>query len=122
MAKSILCVDDDLAILEFLKDILGSEGYDIYVAPSGEQGLELARLRKPDLVILDVMMPGMDGFKVGYKLKTNPETENISIIYLTVMDDRESKDKAENIGAKDYLTKPFDPKNLIESIYKVIGA
>jgi len=109
----ILVADDDARGLHFLKGLLGNEGYEIVAASDGPEALALAESTIPDAILLDVMMPGMDGFEVCRKLRANPVLSPIPIILLTALDDRESKLEGLEAGADDFLTKPFDATELI---------
>jgi cyclic di-GMP phosphodiesterase len=108
----ILIVDDEVRNLKLLDSMLKPEGYEIETAMSGEQTLAAIAHRKPDLVLLDVMMPGMNGFQVAGKLKLDPATKAIPIIMVTSLDDRASRLSALNQGAEEFLTKPIDRAEL----------
>ena len=114
MAKGrILVVDDEIYIVHILDFSLGMEGYEVITALDGEQALEKARAEKPDLVVLDIMMPRMDGFALLHALKSHPETRVIAFIFLTAKKDQISRLKALRAGVDDYITKPFDLEHLI---------
>jgi CheY-like chemotaxis protein len=118
--KSILIVDDDESIIKIVRLILLSHGYAVLTAPTGEDGLQIINLQKPDLVLLDVILPGIKGREVCRKIKENPETKNIPVIFLT---SKHSPDdiKAEiEAGASGHLTKPVNSKILIEKIQSVL--
>lgn len=103
----ILIVDDNLKNLKLLKGILQSEGkYTLFTAETGESALELVKEKLPDLVLLDIMMPGMDGYEVTQLIKARPETEKIPIILVTALDGEEDKIKGMDAGAEEFLTKP----------------
>ena len=112
IAARILVVDDEIRNLKLLDSLLKPEGYDIVHARSGEETLAAVLRDKPDLILLDVMMPGMDGFTVAGKLKLDPATKTIPIIMLTSLDDRSSRLAALNMGAEEFLTKPIDRAEL----------
>ena len=103
---TILAVDDTRTNLDILVNTLG-EYYDLSVAMSGEMALRLAMENKPDLILLDIMMPGMDGFEVLRRLKQEPETRDIPVIFLSAMSEIASKAKGFALGAVDYIIKPF---------------
>jgi diguanylate cyclase (GGDEF)-like protein len=103
---TILVVDDELGNVEVLADLLGSE-YEIVFATSGERALELAAQVKPDLVLLDVMMPGMDGYEVCRRLKQDVSSAAIPVIFITGLTDAEAETRGLELGALDYVTKPF---------------
>lgn len=110
--KTILIVDDDTKNRGYLETVLKAEGYAILEASSGELAMELLLRHKPDLVLLDAMMPGLDGFQVASRLKANPETKPIPIIMVTSLDDRGSRMKALQSGVEEFLTKPVDRSEL----------
>lgn len=108
----ILIVDDERHNVELLKLMLTPEGYLLLTASNGEEALGLLADQQPDLILLDVMMPGMDGYVVAGKIKENPATRNIPVIMLTALDDRNAKMLGLNAGAEDFLTKPLDRAEL----------
>jgi putative two-component system response regulator len=110
--KIILIVDDDTANRCYLETLLKAEGYATLEAGSGEAALELIAGRQPDLILLDAMMPGMDGFQVAAQLKAHAATRPIPIIMVTALDDRGSKLKALDSGVEEFLTKPVDRAEL----------
>jgi len=116
MAESILVVDDDPDIARFVEVNLRSAGYDVSVASDGEQALERAGVLRPDLVLLDVMMPRIDGFEVAHRLRRNPQTANTSIIMLTAKALATDKVLGLTAGADDYIIKPFDPIELLARV------
>jgi putative two-component system response regulator len=105
--KNILVVDDTEANIDILVDALGTE-YEVSVALDGPTALEIVEESLPDLILLDIMMPGMNGFQVCEKLKNNPQTAPVPVIFLTAMDQLDAKTKGFQIGAVDYVTKPFE--------------
>jgi putative two-component system response regulator len=105
--NKILVVDDSRINLEILDGLLKSS-YEVYLAQDGKKALELVRKIQPDLVLLDVMMPGMDGFEVCSELKRETQTEQIPVIFLTALADTQHKTKGFSLGAVDYILKPFD--------------
>jgi signal transduction histidine kinase len=108
----VLIVDDERRNSELLKVMLVPEGYAILTASSGEDALALLADQPPDLILLDVMMPGMDGYQVATRIKQNPATNNIPVIMLTALDDRNARMLGLNAGAEDFLTKPVDRAEL----------
>ncbi len=104
----ILIVDDEVFNLKFLTELLISD-YNISPAKEGEKALQLAEHLLPDLIILDVVMPEMDGYKVIQALKKNPQTRNIPVIFLTSLDSSQDEEKGLSLGAVDYISKPFHP-------------
>jgi diguanylate cyclase (GGDEF)-like protein len=105
----ILCIDDDHDILNLLEKILSDENYIIITSADGKQGLELARSRRPDLILLDIMMPEIDGYEVCRILKEEKETINIPIIFITAKNEDEDEARGLKMGALDYIRKPFYP-------------
>ena len=107
-AASILIVDDEVRNLRLIEALLRSEGYRTETSTCGEHALAAVAHSKPDLILLDVMMPGMSGFEVAGKLKLNEDTKSVPIIMVTSLDDRQSKLTALNMGAEEFITKPID--------------
>jgi diguanylate cyclase (GGDEF)-like protein len=116
MPETILVVDDDPDIARFVEVNLRSAGYDVSVASDGEEALEKAGDLRPDLVLLDVMMPRIDGFEVAQRLRRNPQTANTSIIMLTAKALSTDKVLGLTAGADDYIIKPFDPIELLARV------
>ena len=108
----ILVVDDDNAINELIKINLELLGYEVITAYNGLQGYTLAKQELPDLIILDIMMPDVDGYTVAKRVRENPETKDIPILMLTAMGQLEDKVKGFDIGVDDYLVKPFEMEEL----------
>ncbi|MEE8484568.1 MAG: diguanylate cyclase [Nitrospinota bacterium] len=111
--EKILVVDDERDLVLNLKATLVSEGYEVLTANDGENALGLAEGHLPDIILLDIMMPGMDGFEVCKRLKANPKTENLNVIFLSARDMVYSKIKGLDSGADDYITKPFNHDELL---------
>jgi two-component system phosphate regulon response regulator PhoB len=117
MAKeTILIVDDEEDVLELLRFNLEKNGYKIETAVSGEEALKKARTKLPALIILDLMLPGIDGLEVCKKLKSDAKTENIPIIMLTAKSEESDIVTGLELGAQDYITKPFSPKVLVARV------
>lgn len=114
--KKILVVDDEEDILEFLSYNLEKEGAKVYRANNGLAAIDLARKKKPDLILLDVMMPEMDGVETCLQLREKPETRNIIIAFLTARGEDYSQIAGFEAGADDYITKPIKPRVLISRI------
>lgn len=112
----LLVVDDVQTNVLLLKALLSKEGYTILTAANGQQALEVVGRAKPDLILLDVMMPGMDGFEVAVHLKESEEFKEIPIIFLTALDDAESVVKGFRLGASDFVSKPFRKEELMVRI------
>lgn len=113
---SILVADDELDILEILNFNLSGEGYLVIKATNGNEAIEQAKINKPDLIILDVMMPGKTGFEVCKILRADKEFENTIIIFLTALNDDNTEIKGLETGGDDYITKPISPKVLISRV------
>ncbi|MBI2141342.1 response regulator [Candidatus Woesearchaeota archaeon] len=114
--KKILVVDDEPNILKLVSFILKSNGYEAIEASSGSECLEKLKNEKPGLIILDVMMPGMDGFEAAKKIRANAATRAIPILMLSSKAQFEDKMKGIDSGAMDYVTKPFDKQELLEKV------
>lgn len=119
--KSILIVDDDEAIIKTLRPTLLSHGYSVLAATSGEDGLQIAGRQKPDLILLDVILPGMKGREVCQRLKENPETKDIPVVFLTAKDSPEDIQAEKEVGAAGRITKPVNMKVLLETILETFG-
>ncbi|MEQ8221473.1 MAG: response regulator, partial [Candidatus Eremiobacterota bacterium] len=113
---TILVIDDSSAIVLLISTILREEKYDVITAFTGEEGVDKATEHKPDLIILDVMMPGMDGFETCVRLKADPVTKDIPVIIVTAVNDTPSKVSGLKAGASDYLTKPFNAHELLARV------
>jgi len=116
--KKILAVDDERHMLRLIEYNLSSSGYEVVTASNGSEALEKALNEKPDLILLDIKMPGMDGYEVCRELKNNPATSQIPIIFVSVMADDE---KTKALGASSYILKPFSPDVLLKEIREVMG-
>ncbi len=114
---TILIVDDAETNIDILVDILGEE-YDIAVAMDGESALEAVEDDQPDLILLDIMMPEIDGFEVCKRLKGNPETANIPVVFLSALTEAEEKHKGIALGAIDFITKPFEAYEIQSKVKK----
>ncbi len=121
MAKTILVVDDSPSNRRMVQFTLKSEGYDVFVAEDGQDGLEKAIGRQADLVVTDQNMPRMDGLTLIKSLRANSRYRTVPILMLTTESSDEMKGKGRAAGATGWMVKPFDPKRLIEIVQKVIG-
>ena len=119
--KRILICDDDPAILRVLQVNLEVEGYDTLLAHHGEEALEIARREKPDLVILDIMMPRLDGYETCERMKADDTLKDIPVVFLSAKAQQSDIDRGKSYGVADYLTKPFDPDLLVETIDRLTG-
>ncbi len=117
----ILLVEDDTFLAELYATKFKLEGFEVYLAADGEKGLELAQNRQPDVILLDLILPKMNGFVVLENLKKGQDTKNIPVILLTNLSQKGDIDKGLAMGAKDYLIKAhFMPSEVVEKIKKVI--
>ena len=119
--KSILVVDDDEGILKLVKRILLPKGYSVLTANTGEKGLQVARLQRPDLIILDVILPGIKGRDLCFALKEDPKTRDIPVIFLTAKNSPDDIRAEMEAGAVSHITKPVDTRRLFEEIKRIIG-
>lgn len=119
--KSVLIVDDDPALLKIIKPVLLASGYSVLTAMTGEKGLQIIKRQKPDLVILDVILPGIKGRQTCIKIKEDPQTQKIPVIFLTAKDSPDDVKAELAAGAIAHITKPFTPQRLLEEIRKAIG-
>ncbi len=115
-AKKILIVDDEQDIVETLKFMLEAEGYECFCAYDGETGLSLAKEIMPDLMILDVMMPKINGYKISRLLKYDTKYKEIPIIMVTARSQEEDKLIGQETGVNEYITKPFELDEIIEKV------
>ncbi|MEG5138646.1 MULTISPECIES: hybrid sensor histidine kinase/response regulator [unclassified Microcoleus] len=113
---TILIVDDNSANLGVLSDALSQEGFEVRVAKSGKMALERVKYALPDLILLDVMMPEIDGFETCRRLQANPETKQIPIIFMTALSDTANKVEGFKLGAVDYITKPFQQEEVLARV------
>ena len=120
LKQSVLVVEDEEDIREFVSYNLLKEGYQVAGVASGEDALAAVDAKPPDLVILDLMLPGLDGLSVCRKLKANPSTEAIPIVMLTAKGEEVDIVTGLNMGADDYVTKPFSPKVLLARVQAVL--
>ncbi len=118
--EKILVVDDEEDVLELVRYNLDRSGYQVETATSGEEALAKARRKLPDLVILDLMLPGMDGLEVCKKLKNDAKTEGLPVIVLTAKGEESDIVTGLELGADDYVTKPFSPKVLIARVRRIL--
>ena len=117
----ILVVDDEVYILHILDFSLGAEGFEVITANNGELAVEKAKQEQPDLIVLDIMMPVLDGYETLRQLKRQQDTKDIPVILLTAKGRDVDKRLGFEVGATDYIVKPFSPSRLIERIEEIIG-
>jgi two-component system, OmpR family, response regulator VicR len=121
-SKHILCIEDERDMVDLLRIILSRRGYEFDSAPGGLEGLRKVRETRPDLVLLDLMMPDMDGWEVYQQMKADEKTSNIPVIVVTAK--AQSIDKVLGLQiakVDDYITKPFSPDELVESVQRVLA-
>ena len=120
MSKTILVIEDDPSLLKLLKYNLEKEGYLVITAISGVEGLRLARTAFPDLLIVDVLLPRMDGFTISRMIKFDEKFRHIPIIALTGQTSLKDQDAGQKAGLDGYLTKPYDPQVLLDKINELL--
>ncbi len=121
--KRILCVEDEQEMIDLIRLILGRRGFEVQGADGGIEGLRLIRQVLPDLVLLDLMMPDMDGWEVYQQMKADEKTRHIPVIVVTAKAQNIDRVLAMHIAkVDDYITKPFSPQELLQSVEKVLGA
>ncbi len=121
-AKRVVCIEDEPEMIDLVRLILGRKGFSVIGANGGIEGLETVQRERPDLVLLDLMMPDMDGWEVYQQMKADDELRTIPVIVVTAK--AQSIDKVLGLHiakVDDYITKPFGPQELLESVEKIIG-
>ncbi len=119
--KKILIADDRSEVVELVKVTLEGEGYRTIDASDGSEALEKIRLEKPDLILLDIVMPKMDGFEVLSEIRKDPKTKDIPIIMLTAKGQKSDQEKGKELGATGYIIKPFSPSILLRRIEEILA-
>ncbi len=120
MAKKILVIDDEPSILTLVESILAANGYEVFTASDGQEGYDKAQQYIPDLILLDVVMPKMDGSAMAEALRMNPVTEDIPVIFLTGLVEKDEEERAsQQIGGNIFIAKPFTPGELLSMIGNV---
>lgn len=120
--KKIMVVDDEQSLVELVRAIFGQEGFEVISAYSGSECLEKLKKEKPDLILMDMMMPGMSGRETTERIRADPKTKGLKIVFLTVARFSEvGKDSLKNLKVADYITKPFDNKDLVKRVKKTLG-
>jgi DNA-binding response OmpR family regulator len=117
----VLVIDDEPAILELLRINFEMEGFTVVSAPDGRAGLEKAREELPDVVISDIMMPGLDGLQLMRLLRDDPRTADLPVILLSAKAQNAEVQRGLDLGADDYVTKPFDPLELLDRVNSVLA-
>ena len=121
MEKMILIVEDEPKNLKLIRDLLQASGYLTLEATNGAEGVELARAHKPDLILMDILMPTMDGFEATKILKADAETRNIPIIALTSYAMKEDDEKMREAGCDGYITKPIDTREFLKKVSEFLS-
>lgn len=121
MGKTILIVEDEPKNMTLTRDILKISGYETIEAVDGRQGVEKAKSARPDLILMDIMMPKMDGYAACREIKADPATKNIPVIMLTAVGYDLNKKLAKQMGADGYVTKPFSRQQLVDAIGLLLG-
>ncbi len=121
-SKRVVCIEDEPEMIDLVRLILGRKGFEVIGANGGVEGLETVRTERPDLVLLDLMMPDMDGWEVYQQMKADEELRGIPVVVVTAK--AQSIDKVLGLHiakVDDYITKPFGPQELLESVEKILG-
>ena len=119
--SKILIIEDDPSFLRAISHIVEKEGYDVTYASNGMSGLRMAKEENPDLLILDIMLPGLDGFEICARLRNEPQTARLPIIMLSAKGQEADKTTGLQVGANEYLTKPVDRTLLLEKVTALLG-
>jgi CheY-like chemotaxis protein len=119
---TIMVVDDEESMRELVKAIFLEEGFQVITASSGQECLNILASERPDVILMDMMMPGMSGRETTEKIRKNPATKNLKVAFLTVLRLSEiGKDTMQRLHVVDYITKPFDNDDLVEKVNRIIG-
>lgn len=119
--KKILVVDDEPHVIRTLTFVLSKEGYEVSSAGDGEEALAKVLESKPDLMFLDVMMPKKNGYEICQELKSNPSLNDIHIVILSAKGQEADQEKALNLGADEFMAKPFSPIGVVEKVKQLLG-
>ena len=119
--KRILLIDDHQTVFRLLEAIVRIKGYTLLYADSGQQGIVKAREEQPDMILLDVMMPDLDGFKVCQYLKESPDTKDIPVMFLTARGAEDDMETGRKAGAAGFMTKPFQTIDVLNQIEKILA-
>ena len=122
MSKKILIIEDDPGTTRFLVYTLEQEGYKVLSAEDGLEGLKKARDEHPDLIILDIMLPGMDGYEICHRLRQKPETRTVPVLIVSGRARQDDKNIGLRMGADDYLSKPVDPQTILAKVETMLAA
>ncbi len=121
MRSRILSVDDERDVTDLVEFHLTRAGFDVVTAATGREALETVNQQRPDLILLDLMLPDIDGFGVCEMLRRQPSTATIPIVILTAWATRDARHLGLELGALDYMTKPFSPKDLVERVRRLLN-
>jgi CheY-like chemotaxis protein len=121
LSKHILVIDDSATIQKVIQLAFAGRDYELTSAADGEAGLRLARQRRPDLVLLDVVIPGMDGYEVCEAIRADPALQDVPVLLLTGTFETFDQERAERVGADGYLTKPFESEILVQHVRKLLA-
>jgi len=119
--KRVLVVDDEPHVIKTLAFVLEKEGYEVLTAGNGEEAINKVHESKPDLMFLDVMMPRKNGYEVCQELKNDSKYKNIHIIMLSAKGQEADREKALNLGANEFMTKPFSPAGVVSRVRELLG-
>ena len=119
--KRVLVVDDEPHVVKTLTFVLKKEGYQVFTAGNGEEAINQVHASKPDLMFLDVMMPKKNGYEVCQELKSDSNLKSIHIIMLSAKGQEADKEKALNLGADEFMTKPFSPGGVVTRVKELLG-
>jgi two-component system, OmpR family, alkaline phosphatase synthesis response regulator PhoP len=117
----VLLVEDEPALARGLSDMLRTQGFDVHIAGDGRRGLDMATSLRPDLILLDIMLPKKDGFEVCQQIRANPEWRGVKVVMLTAKGRDTEVTKGLALGADAYVTKPFSTKDLVAQVRKLLG-
>ncbi len=120
-SKTICVIDDEVETTELAKIVLELEGYNVIIANDGKEGIELVKKELPDLIILDISMPGVNGLEVAQQIRNDPETKDIPILMLTARVYAWDREEGLKAGANEYLTKPISGNELLKIVRRYIG-
>lgn len=121
MEKKILVIEDDPATSRLVDYSLRHEGYQVFTASNGLEGIRKAHDEAPDLIILDVMLPGMDGFEICHRLRSEPDTANLPILMFSAKAQEIDRDTGLKVGADDYLSKPAAPNDIVSHVENLLA-
>ena len=122
LSRTIVCIEDDISMIDMVTELLSLHGFEVYGAANGVQGLELIEARKPDLVLLDLVMPDMDGWEVYQRMKADVQMSAVPVIVVSAKAELVDKELGlKVVKVEDYITKPFDVDDLLGSVCRVLG-